>query len=69
MDKNTQGNVPVSNYKTARLDVYRDTRRCSTKQANFRKREKNLIPNISIINISLPVMEYGYNIYRHLRLC
>lgn len=40
MDKNTQGNVPVSNYKTARLDVYRDTRRCSTKQANFRKREK-----------------------------
>jgi hypothetical protein len=40
MDKNTEGNVPVTNYKTVRMDEYRDTRRCSTIQANFRRSEK-----------------------------
>jgi len=52
MDTNTQGNVTVTNYKTVRMDEYRDTRRCSTKQTNFRKSEKILIPNISITNVS-----------------
>lgn len=40
MDKNTQGNILVTNYKTMRMDKHRYIRRRLGKQINFRKSEE-----------------------------